>query len=131
MKILIVDDEFTVLTKMEALFSGYGDCSVATNATQAIQLCAAALQEKAPFDLISIDIQLPETNGLDLLTAINKLEAQNQIQAAKKIMVTSSGTKDNLYKAFVKGCDGFIVKPVKRDTLDQKMASLGFSKKGA
>jgi CheY-like chemotaxis protein len=44
----------------------------------------------------------------------------------KKIMVTTSGTKENLILATAKGCDGFIVKPVKRDTLKEKMAALGF-----
>jgi CheY-like chemotaxis protein len=43
-------------------------------------------------------------------------------------MVTASGTKTNLLKAATKGCNGFMVKPVKKDTLDGKMASLGFAK---
>jgi DNA-binding response OmpR family regulator len=44
-------------------------------------------------------------------------------------MVTASGTKDNLIKAASSGCDGFMVKPVKKDTLEEKMAAWGFEKK--
>jgi two-component system chemotaxis response regulator CheY len=131
MKILIIDDEMTILRKMETLLAPYGECVLATSADQALQLCAAAAKLGTPFGLMTIDIHLEQANGLDLLAAINKLENDRDLPAARKIMVTASGTKDNIMKAVVKGCDGFIVKPVKRDTLEQKMSGLGFVKKPA
>ena len=115
MKILIVDDEMTVLKKMESVLLPYGECTLATSAEQALKLCAGAVGLGAPFDLITIDIHLQDSNGLDLLAALNKMEKDKAVPVAKKIMVTASGTKDNLLKAVTKGCDGFIVKPVKRD----------------
>ncbi len=129
MKILIVDDEMAALAKMKVLLSGYGDCTLVTNGSQALQQCAKAIQNGAPYDLITIDIQLPEISGIDLLAAVSKLENSHSIPASIKIMVTASGTRDNLLKATFKGCDGFMVKPVKRDTIEEKMASLGFAKK--
>ena len=127
MKILIIDDEMAALTKMKVLLSVYGECTMVTNAAQALQQCAKAIQNESPYDLITIDIQLPQTTGIDLMEAINKLESSRGIPASRKIMVTASGTKGNLVKATVKGCDGFIVKPVKRDILKEKMTSLGFT----
>ena len=129
MKILIIDDEMAALTKMKVLLSTYGECTLSTNAGQALQLCSKAIKSGVPFELITIDIQLGDHNGHDLLEKINKLELQERVPAAKKIMATASGTKDNLMKAYSKGCDGFIVKPVKRDDLEQKMLSLGYVKK--
>lgn len=126
MKMLIVDDEMAALTKMKTLLSAYGECTMVINGQHALQQCAKAIQSETPFDLITIDIELPEMNGIDLLAAINKLETSSNVPASKKLMVTASGTKDNLLKATIKGCDGFIVKPVKRDTLSEKMTSLGF-----
>ena len=130
MKILVIDDEMTALTKMKVLLSAYGACTMVTSGSQALQQCAKAIQNGQPFDLITFDIQLPETSGIDLLAAINKLETSRGIPASKKIMVTASGTRDNLIQATAKGCDGFIVKPVKRDTLKEKMAALGFIPEG-
>jgi two-component system, chemotaxis family, chemotaxis protein CheY len=127
MRILIVDDEMAALTKMKVLLAAYGECVLAPTAQQALQLYAAAIQESAPFDLITIDIHLGDTNGLNLLEALNRLENQHALGAAKKLMVTASGTKDNLIRALIKGCDGFLVKPVKRDTLAEKMSALGFA----
>ena len=128
MKTLIVDDEITVLTKMKILLGPYGECVLATTAQQAIRLCSAAIQENKPFDLITIDIHLKEVSGLDLLAAINKIENQATLPLAKKLIVTSAGTKDNIIRAMVKGCDGFLLKPVRRDVLEEKLAGLGFEK---
>jgi two-component system chemotaxis response regulator CheY len=128
MKILIIDDEMPVLTKMKVLLSAYGECTLATTARQAIQLCTSALQENKPFDLITIDIHLKDVSGLDLLASINQIENETTLPPAKKVVVTAAGTKDNIIRAMIKGCDGFLVKPVKRDTLEQKLDSLGFVK---
>jgi two-component system chemotaxis response regulator CheY len=126
MKILIIDDEMAALAKMKILLSRYGDCTLVTNGTQALQQCAKAIQDMTPFELITIDIHLPEISGIDLLSAISGLEKSRNTPQSQKIMVTASGTKDNLIRATCKGCDGFLVKPVKRDTVDEKMAALGF-----
>jgi len=128
MRILIIDDEMTALIKMKALLSAYGDCTCVTNGFQALEQCAKAIKNGAPFDLITIDIELPKASGFEVLSAINKLEKDRSAPASRKIMVTASGTKSNLLKATTKGCNGFLVKPVKKDTLDGKMTSLGFAK---
>ena len=128
MRILIIDDEFTALIKMKALLDAYGDCTFITNPFQALEQCSAAIKNGTHFDLITIDIGLPRVSGLEVLEAINKLEKARNAPVSKKIVVTASGTKSNLLQAAQKGCDGFMVKPVKKDTLEEKMASLGFAK---
>jgi CheY-like chemotaxis protein len=130
MKILIIDDEMTALSKMKLLLAPYGDCTLSAHSHQALQLCARAIQGGVPFELITIDIQLGDTNGHDLMEAIKEMEAKAKVTAAKKIMITASGTKENLMKAYTKGCDAFLVKPVKRDALEAKMLSMGYAKKG-
>jgi CheY-like chemotaxis protein len=131
MKILIVDDEMAALTKMKVLLSAFGECALCTGSQQAVQLCAKAIEGGYPFELITIDIHLGRSDGNELLEEINQLEARHRAAPAKKLIVTASGTKENLVKAFQKGCDGFIVKPVQRDALEQKMLGLGFIKKSA
>lgn len=131
MKILIVDDEMAALTKMKVLLAPYGECTLSTQAGQALQLCAKAIKAGVPYELITIDIQLGDASGHDLLHAIQTMETRERVTPAKKLMVTASGTKENLLKAHAKGCDGFIVKPTLRDSLEQKMLAMGFAKKGA
>lgn len=131
MNFLVIEDEMTALIKMKALLSAYGEGTGVTNGYQALEQCAAAIKKGTPFNLITIDIGLPKVSGLQVLQAINKLESDHNVAVSKKIMVTASGTKDNLIKAASSGCDGFMVKPVRKDTLEEKMAALGFEKKPA
>ena len=128
MKILIIDDEITALTKMKALLSNYGDCTMTTHAEQALRLFEAAIEDKTPYDLVFIDIQLSQTSGFDILDSLIQMEIQSDAARSIKIMVTASGTKANLVKAYTKGCDGFLVKPVKRDVLEEKLLGLGLTK---
>lgn len=128
MKILIIDDEITALTKMKALLSAYGDCTMTTHAAQALRLFEAAIEDDTPFNLVVIDIQLSQSSGFDILDSLTQLEIQADVKASIKIMVTASGTKANLVKAYTRGCDGFLVKPVKRDILEEKLRNLGLVK---
>ena len=127
MKILIVDDEMAALSKMKVLLSPYGDCTLSTNGHQALQLCAKAIQGGFPFELVTIDIRLGDASGHDLLEKIMALEATAKVPPSKKIMITASGTRDNLIKAHAKGCDAFLVKPVRRDALEQKLLAMGYA----
>ena len=129
MKILIVDDEMAALSKMKVLLSPYGDCTLSTNNHQALQLCGKAIQSGFPFDLITIDIRLGNASGHTLLEKIMELESAAKVPLSKKIMITASGTRDNLVKARAKGCDDFLVKPVRRDALEQKLLAMGYARK--
>jgi CheY-like chemotaxis protein len=129
MNILIIDDEYIAQTKMLTLLGPYGQCSLAGDAAQALKMCIEAIKSGDAFELISIDIQLGDDNGNELLEKIIQLETKTQQTPAKKIMVTAMGTAENLVLAHSKGCDAFLVKPVKRNALDEKMASMGFTKK--
>jgi DNA-binding NtrC family response regulator len=126
-KILIVDDEMAALAKMKALLKPYGECTLSSSVAQALQFYKSAIENKTPFDLVTIDIKIGDADGNDLLQQINQLELKELVPAAKKIMITAVGTKENLFKAYSRGCAGFLVKPVKRDVLEQNMTALGFT----
>ena len=131
MRILIIDDEITALTKLKVLLVGYGECVLNTKAELSVRLFQDAIDNQTPYDLVLIDIHLAEANGLDLLETLTRMETESEIPHSIKMMVTASGTKENLMKAYAKGCDGFLVKPIKRDVLDEKMQSFGFAKQTA
>ena len=125
MRILVIDDEFAALKKLEVLLSEYGECDAATNGSQAKALFAEAIKSGNPYELITIDIGLPDTNGIELLKFFSVIESKNSKIAAKKIMVTGSGDPGNVLDAG-KYCDGYITKPVKKEVLLEKLKNLGF-----
>ncbi len=127
MRILIIDDEFVALTKMTTMLKRYGRCDAATSGAHAVKLYEGALVEGDPYALASIDIELPDINGIELLRRFHEIEVRRKSVGAKKIMVTAESTPFNVQQSMRLHCDGFLVKPVKRDVLDQKLAALGLS----
>ena len=125
MRILVVDDEFVALTKMVTWLSEYGQCDVATNGKQAYDMFLKALGELKPYNLITIDIVMPGLNGFMLLKRICANEQNPRVPPSKKIMVSEQGCPSNVVNAGMNHCDAFIVKPVKKEILKNKLIEIG------
>lgn len=123
MKILLIDDEPIALTKLELMLTNVGRCDTAVNGVQATEQFVCAINENQPYDLVTIDIELPDITGLDLLNRFCMLEEKNNIPAAKKIMVTAHSKVDYVVKARNK-CNAFLVKPIRKKTLLEKVRAL-------
>ena len=126
MRILVIDDEFAALKKLEVLLSEHGECDAATNAGQAKDLFVKAIKEGKPYDLITVDIGLPDTNGLELLKFFSSMESRSTKLEAKKIVVTGSAEADDVLNAS-KYCNGYITKPIKKEILEQKLNQLAIA----
>lgn len=124
MRILVVDDEFIALNKMSAMLSPLGKCDAATSGEQAFQMYEQAMIGGDPYKLITIDIQMPGMSGLELLEKINSEEEKWEYPKAKKMMVSAQSDIQNVTTAKHANCDAFIVKPVKKKVLSEKLASM-------
>ena len=121
MKTLVVDDEFVALTKLTAILSEYGKCDAATNGAQAFELFNKAIIHFQQYDLITIDIEIPEINGLELLKKICSVEKTMKVIPSKKIIISAEGTSDNILRAAQNQCDAFLVKPIMKDAIKLKL----------
>ena len=127
MKCLIVEDDFTARKLLLAYLSKHVECDVAVNGKEAIKAFHTAIKEK-PYDLLCLDISMPEMNGLQALRVIRQIEKQhNRIgsDGVKVIMTTAFSVKDNVITACELGCKSYIVKPVSRDKLFAEIEKLG------
>lgn len=91
-----------------------------------------ALSEGQPYDLICLDIMMPQMDGHDALAAIRRIEKEhgiNGLDGAKVIMTTALSDSKNIIGAFRKGCEVYIVKPVKKEKLLEEMEKLGLLSK--
>ena len=64
MKILIAEDDRVSRTFMEKFMSAYGQCDIAVDGMEAIDLFMEALKRKEPYDLACLDIMMPKVDGL-------------------------------------------------------------------
>jgi two-component system copper resistance phosphate regulon response regulator CusR len=103
-KILLVEDEAHVVSFIKKGLSEEGfEVSVAFDGKTGLQLA----QENA-FDLIILDIMLPEMNGLDVCKAIRTKNLQVPI-----LFLTALGTPENVVLGLENGADDYLVKPFK------------------
>ena len=125
MKILIVEDEYVALTKMQYMLSKFGKCDLAQDGQEALNLFHKAYLNSSRYDLITIDINIPIINGLDLLKIMTKDEILLFIPPAKKIIVTASTSTNYVYQAKDNKCDAYLMKPVKQENLIEKLKAIG------
>lgn len=118
MKILIIDD-FATMRKIVSNYLnqlGHTDITQAENAQLGWEII-----QKEDFDLVISDFNMPEMNGLELLTKV-RTESRNKQQ--KFIMLTAETDTDLIINSKTLKVDGYILKPFKIDVLEAKLKSL-------
>jgi len=110
-KIIVVDDSKVITDLMKLMLekSGYS-CMTANNAAECLDML-----RKEKFDLLLLDIGMPDISGLDLLDIIRNDETQKETKVA--LFTASSPTEYELESFTAKGVVGVIKKPVKKDML--------------
>ena len=128
MKILIVDDELVSRKKMEKIMQHYGACHAVDNGKAAIDAYTEALLTQDPFDLITLDVSMPDMGGTEVLLTIRIYERKNAIpkeKRAKILMVTAHSDHETVMASIEAGCDDYIKKPFSLAHVTQKLAKMG------
>ena len=128
LRILLVEDDFTSRLVLQTFLSRYGECHVAVNGREAVEACGAALQEGRIYDLICMDIMMPEMDGREAVHRIRVLEEAEGISfthGAKIIMTTTVADIKKVFQCFKELCDGYLVKPIDLSKLMGYMESWG------
>lgn len=132
MKVLIVEDDFTSRKLLQSILSPYGDCDVAVNGVEAVEAFQASLDAKEPYDLICMDIMMPEMDGQEALRKIRSIEKENGIRGneeVKVVMTTALDDPKNVVEAYYKGgATSYIPKPIDRQLFVHLLKNLGLVK---
>jgi len=128
MRVLIVEDDFIGSRLMKKFLEADCFCHLAFDGREAIDAFEAALKEGKPYDLLFLDIMMPEVNGIDVLKTVRTMEEQRGIahdKGVKVIMTTAMNDADVIMESFTARCDGYIVKPVRKEKLFEEIENLG------
>ncbi|MGL4985804.1 MAG: response regulator transcription factor [Treponemataceae bacterium] len=119
MEILIIEDEenITSFVSLELKYEGFS-VSSAANGREGLQLFEQRAEEKKPFDLILLDIMLPEISGLEVLRRIRK------INSTPVILLTARGETMDRVTGLDAGADDYLTKPFAIEELLARIRSV-------
>src|SRR5712664_3131989 len=114
-KILVVDDERSILVLLKEALSQWGyHVATAASATEALGVLKSEL-----FDALITDIRMPDMSGLDLLREIRK-----QDETIEVVMMTGYPTIASPVQALKEGAYDYLSKPLILDELRHLMARM-------
>ena len=129
MKILIAEDDFVSRKMLNKLLPPLGEVDCAANGQEAFMAVKMAFETNQPYDLICLDILMPEVDGIMALKKIRQLEAQKGINPEKRskvIMTSAVSDKTYVVAAVQANCSSFLVKPIDQARLFDELRKLGF-----
>jgi two-component system chemotaxis response regulator CheY len=127
MKTLIVEDDPTSRLLLQGYLKVYGATNVAVNGQEAVEAMRLALEANEPYDLICLDIMMPEMDGQEALKEIRLIEEKKGIAGpnrVKIVMTTAIADKTNVIKASQHHCDCYLLKPLNKAKLLQELRNL-------
>ena len=114
MKALVADDVPMIRKLVEFHLKAIGfDISNAADGAEAFMLAGST-----KFDLILLDIMMPQMDGLEVL---RKVRTETINKDTPVIMMTAYGDSENVRKAVEYGANDFIVKPVEQISFRKKV----------
>ncbi len=128
MRALIAEDEFLNRKVLSAFLAPLFEVDVAVTGKEALDAFRLAHEEARPYDIIFMDIMMPEMDGIQALQAIRAAEQEGKIRPQVKVlMVTALDDPKTVIRSFHDGeASGYIVKPLRKEKLFEELKKLGF-----
>lgn len=129
MRILIVEDDFVGRKVMQRLLREYGECDVAVDGVEAIKAFDLAWEAGTPYDVLFLDIMMPNMSGHDALKIIRAKEKERGVPAAREVKVIMTSALDDVKNVtqsfFHGGATAYLVKPIEREKVLAELHKLG------
>jgi signal transduction histidine kinase/DNA-binding response OmpR family regulator len=125
LSILVAEDNEINALLMRSLLTRSGHHAVlTTNGEEALQSWLAAKSAGTPYDLVLMDIQMPQLDGIETTRRIRSLEAGQPGRQTPILALTANTLVEDRYACFEAGMDGFLIKPLDREKLADALAGL-------
>jgi signal transduction histidine kinase/CheY-like chemotaxis protein len=129
LSILVAEDNEINALLMRSLLSRMGHHAViTTNGEEALESWLAAKSAGAAYDLVLMDIQMPQLDGVETTKRIREREAGQPGHRTPILALTANTLVEDRYACFEAGMDGFLIKPLDREKLADALAGLAASR---
>ncbi len=121
MRALIVEDDFTSRKVLQKILSPFGEADIAVNGQEAVDAFTSSLAESRSYDVIFMDIMMPEMDGQEALRRIREIERIRGVQPSDEVRVVMTTALDdpkNVVEAYYKGgATSYVPKPIDKHML--------------
>ncbi|MCK1420158.1 response regulator [Bradyrhizobium sp. 180] len=129
LSILVAEDNEINALLMRSLLTKLGHrVVIAIHGEAALESWLAASSAGTPYDLVLMDIQMPQLDGIETTKRIRAHEAAMGRQRMPILALTANTLVEDRYACFEAGMNGFLIKPLDREKLDQALAGLAASR---
>ena len=129
MKCLVIDDDFDSRRLLQKILHPFAYVDVATDGEEGVLAFHQALKENEPYQLITLDLVMPNSDGQQALREIREIEKEMGIAKKDGVkIIVVSGLDDNqeIHDAFFLGnATSYMMKPVRRQVLLEEVENLG------
>ena len=116
--ILLVEDSPINQTVLRGILVQLGHAvTLARNGAEAVQLCA-----EHAFDVVLMDIQMPEVDGLEATRRIRSREVEQGREPVHVIALTAHAMPSDREQSRAAGMNGFLVKPIPMESLRRALS---------
>jgi CheY-like chemotaxis protein/HPt (histidine-containing phosphotransfer) domain-containing protein len=126
LRVLLVDDDFASRLLLQTFLTRYGECHVAVNGREAVEAVRSGWERGQVYDLICMDIMMPEMDGREAVRQVRAIEVAHGIlstDGAKIMMTTAVRDIKEVIRCFQELCDCYLMKPI---DLTQLLSQLKF-----
>ena len=131
MKCLVIDDDFDSRRLLQKILHPFAYVDVATDGEEGVLAFHQALKENEPYQLITLDLVMPNSDGQQALREIREIEREMGIAQKDGVkIIVVSGLDDNreIHDAFFLGnATSYMMKPVRRQILLEEVENLGLT----
>ncbi len=127
MRTLIVEDVHFLALILQRILEPYSQCDYAPNGTIALEKYTRSVIEGNPYDLICLDLLLPETDGFEVLKSVRQFEGDFKIaeqDRTRVIVISTFHDRKTVQMARSAGCDGYVAKPFRKEKVLQALEKL-------
>lgn len=128
MRTLIVEDVHFLALILQRIIEPYSKSDFAHNGTVAIEKYTKAFTKGSAYDLICLDLLLPEMDGFEVLRSVRQFEDEFNLPPEKRtkvIVVSTFNDQKTVAKAHAAGCDSYISKPFRKYMVLKTIEKLG------
>ena len=128
MKVLVVEDEFVNRLFLQRLLSRYGQCDIAGDGLEALEAFNTAWQDSKPYDLICMDIMMPNMDGREATGRIRELEKEMGIDGVKGVPIFMTTALDDVkivMDVLREGATSYFIKPIEKKKLLEEIKKVG------